>query len=163
MMMTRRKTVRSGSVLAESALIYPVMFLLILGVILLGLAVFRYQQVSHISREASRWASVHGQQWATENKTTAATPADIYNKAILPHAAGMQKAGITYSVTWNTRADGTPDKRPTRVVLVVDPVTGLSKEVAQYNTVSVTVTYSWKAPLFGNLPVSCTSVNTIYY
>src|SRR2546423_1199946 len=101
-MMLQRKKARPGTILAESALIYPVLFLLVLAIILLGLSVFRYQQVSHISREAARWASVHGQQYANENNTTAATPQDVYDKAIAPFAAGMQAGGITYSVTWNS-------------------------------------------------------------
>ncbi len=161
-MLLKRKA-RSGTVLAEAALVYPVLFLLLLGIILLGLGVFRYQQVAHASREASRWASVHGSQYARENSTTAATPQDVYTNAIAPHAAGMQTEGLTYSVTWNTNADGTPDKNPIRVVQVVDPVTGLVQGVARSNTVTVTVTYTWNTGLFGSLPVSSTSVNTISY
>jgi len=38
----RRTTARRGTVLAESAMIYPVLFLLVLAIILLGLSVFRY-------------------------------------------------------------------------------------------------------------------------
>jgi Flp pilus assembly protein TadG len=154
---------RTGAVLVESAFVYPVLFLLLLAVILLGAAVFRYQQVSHISREASRWASVHGAKYATENNTTAATPVDIYNASILPQSAGMQLDGITYSVTWNPDANGNPDKRPTRVVQVLDSTTGQIKDVAQSNTVTVTVTYSWDTGFFGIIPVSSTSVNTIFY
>lgn len=162
-MMLRRRKARAGTILAESAMIYPVLFLVVLAVILLGIGVFRYQQVSHISREASRWASVHGGQYALENNTTAATPQDVYDKAIKPYAAGMQIEGITYSVTWNTDAQGNPDKDPTRVVQVYDPATGLNKDVQRYNTVTVTVTYTWNTGLFGTIPVSCTSVNTIFY
>ncbi len=185
-MMLRRQKARSGTVLAEAALIYPVLFLLILGVILLGISVFRYQQVSHISREASRWASVHGATYAKENNTTAASPQDICDKAITPFASGMSTQGMTYTtstnttagtitytgvsadgrvtfaVTWNTDAQGNPDKRPTRVVTQLD-ATGQKEDVAQYNTVKVTVTYTWNTGLFGVIPVSSTSVNTIFY
>ena len=162
-MMLRRQNTRAGTILVESAVIYPVLFLVVLAVVLLGVGVFRYQQVSHISREAARWASVHANKYAEENGTTAATPQDVYNNAIKPHAAGMQIEGITYSVTWNADAQGNPDKDPTRTIVVYDPITGLNKPVAQYNTVTVTVTYTWNTGLFGSIPVSCTSVNTIYY
>jgi Flp pilus assembly protein TadG len=184
-MMLRRTKARRGAVLAESALIYPVLFLLMLGIVLLGISVFRYQQVAHASREASRWASVHGEKYGQENNTTAATPEEIFNNAIAPQAAGMPtqgmlvtvtqnvvtgtvtysgtNGGLTYSVTWNMNADGTPDKRPTRVITVIDPVTGLTEARSQSNTVSVTVTYSWNTGLFGTIPVSSTSVNTIFY
>lgn len=161
-MLLRRKA-RTGSVLIESALIYPVLFLIVLAIVILGVGVFRYQQVSHISREASRWASVHGNKYAQENNTTAATPQDIYDKAIKPYAAGMQLEGITYSVTWNTDAQGNPDKDPTHTYTYTDPATGIPTLKARSNTVTVTVTYTWNTGLFGTIPVSCTSVNTIFY
>ena len=162
-MMLRRKKERSGTILVESAFVYPVLFLTLLATILLGLAVFRFQQVTHMAREGSRWASVHGEQYAKENNTTAATPQDVYDKAIAPFGAGMQPEAITYEVTWSTKADGTPDKRPTRVIQKVDPATGLSQDVSQSNTVTVKVTYMWNTGLFGTIPVSSTSVNTIFY
>jgi Flp pilus assembly protein TadG len=160
--MLRRKA-RTGSILIESAFVYPVLFLLLLAILLLGSAVFRYQQVAHVSREASRWASVHGAQYATENNTTPATPQDVYNNAILPYASGMQLNGISYSVTWNLDANGNPITTPTSSVLTVDPYTGLPVYKSVSNTVTVTVTYSWDTGLFGVIPVSCTSVNTISY
>ena len=166
--MMRNRKVRRGTILVEAAFVYPVLFLIVLAIILLGLSVFRYQQVAHISREASRWASVHGTLYAKERTasgtpTTAATPQDVYDNAIVPYAAGMQAEGITYSVTWNTDANGNPIKTPTRIIQVVDSATGLTKDAAVSNTVTVTVTYTWNTGLFGTLPVSSTSVNTISY
>jgi Flp pilus assembly protein TadG len=164
-MMMRRK-VRTGSILIECALIYPVLFMLVLG----GMVVFRYQQVSHISREASRWASVHGAQYGRENSpNTAATAQDVYDKSIAPQAAGMKDEGITYSVTWG-HADAAgawvTDKNPTWTYQQsgTNPGTGLPyNPVKRSNTVTVTVTYSWNTGLFGTIPVSCTSVNPIQY
>ena len=164
MMLKRKKRkARAGTILAEAALVYPVLFLLVLAIILLGLGVFRYQQVAHAAREASRWASVHGAQYAKENSAAAATPQDVYTNAIAPHAAGMQAEGLAYTVTWNLDASGNPDKGPTRLVQTVDPATGLTRQVVVSNTVAVTVTYTWNTGLFGTLPVSSTSVNTISY
>jgi Flp pilus assembly protein TadG len=161
-MMLKRK-VRTGSALIEAAVVYPLLFILMLGIILLGIGVFRYQQVASISREASRWASVHGSQYAQENNTTAATSADIYNHAIAPNAAGMQLNGISYAVAWNLDAKGNPLTNPLGTVQSTDPATGLPVDVPRSNTVAVTVTYSWNTGLFGVIPVSCTSVNTISY
>jgi hypothetical protein len=210
MILNRKGRARAGTILVESALIYPVLFLLILGVILLGISVFRYQQVSHISREASRWASVHGAEyekdtiqanqnsadWATPGRR-AATADDIYNFAILPQAAGLPRGALTYAVTqdatprpkyyagdygtitstgtntdgsvtvtvtWNRKSDGTADTRPTRTVTLADATAPSGyRDLAEYNTVTVTVRYSWNTPLFGAIPVSSTSVNTIFY
>ena len=169
-MMLRRRRARTGSVLIECALIYPVLFMLVLGIILLGLSVFRYQQVSHISREASRWASVHGAQYAKENSpNTAATDQQVYDNAIAPQAAGMQNGAIAYSVTWghtDSAGNWVTDKNPTWVYQPpgTNPTTLLPyTPVKKNNTVTVTVTYTWNTGLFGTIPVSSTSVNTIQY
>jgi Flp pilus assembly protein TadG len=162
-MLFSKRRARPGVALIESAFVYPVLFLLMLGIILLGLGVFRYQQVAHAAREGARWASVHGAQWAKETNTPAATPQDVYTNAIAPQLAGMQSDGITYAVVWEADPTGTPYKSPTRVVQVTDPVTGQIKDAPRSNTVTVTVTYTWNTGLFGWLPVSSTSVNTISY
>src|SRR5262245_23318657 len=104
-MIRRRTTARRGAVLAECALIYPVMFLLLLAIILLGLSVFRYQQMAHISREASRWASVHGGKFAEENNTTPASAQDVFDKAVVPYAAGLGTGGMNYTVARDTTAN----------------------------------------------------------
>jgi Flp pilus assembly protein TadG len=149
-MMLRRRQ-RRGTILVESAMIYPVLFLLILAIILLGIGVFRYQQVAHIAREASRWASVHGAKYAQETGSTAATPTDVYNNVIVPQAAGMGLENLNYSVTWDT------SNAQTRVALVNNNVATIS------NNVVVTVTYTWNTGLFGSIPVSSTSVTPMNY
>ena len=161
-MLLKRKT-RTGSVLVETACVYPVVFMILLGIMLLGTSVFRYQQVAHISREAARWASVHGSLYAKEKYTTAATAQDVYDNAIAPQAAGMKLTGLSYSVTWNADASGKLLTGPTSTVPATDPVSGLPVYVAVSNTVTVTVTYTWDTGLFGVIPVSSTSTNTISY
>ena len=157
-MLLRRRRPRRGSVLVEAALVYPVVFMVILGILLLSIAVFRYQQVAHIAREASRWASVHGAKYATDPyikaakpSATAATAADVYTNAILPQAAGMNTSNLTYSVSWNT------SNATTRTTSVNGTITTV------YNTVSVTVTYRWNTGLFGTIPVSSTSTTTMCF
>ena len=49
-----------------------------------------------------------------------------------------------------------------RTVTIVDGG-GLSQTKEVYNTVSVTVTYSWDTGVFGRIPVSSTSVNLMSY
>jgi len=154
-MMLRRPT-RRGTILVESAMIYPVLFMLVLGIILLGIAVFRYQQVAHIAREASRWASVHGAKWAQETGNTAATDTDVYNNAIVPQAAAMDvSSGLSYSVSWPN------GKLQTHTVTVGTGSSATVQTVTNY--VSVTVSYTWNTGLFGTIPVSSTSVTPINY
>jgi Flp pilus assembly protein TadG len=149
-MMLRRQRQRKGAILLESAVAYPILLTIILAIIVLGLAVFRYQQVAHMAREGSRYAAVHGALYSKETGLPAATPQDVYN-AMLPHAAGMDPRNITYSVTWQTSNAQTTSR-----------VVG-SSIVTTANTVTVTVTYVWNAPLLGTIPVSSTSVMPISY
>jgi Flp pilus assembly protein TadG len=150
MMLRRRR--RRGTALVESAMVYPVLFLLVLGIVILGISVFRYQQVAHIAREASRWAAVHGARYSRETGMPTTTPQSVYTNVIVPQAAGMGLDGITHSVVWTT------NQEQTHSMVVIDPATGNDKVVTVANTVSVTVTYSWNTGLFGTVPVSSTSV-----
>jgi Flp pilus assembly protein TadG len=158
-MMLRRKTRRVGSVLIESALVYPVLFLVVLGIILMGLAVFRYQQVSHMAREGARYAIVHGAKYSDVSEASPARSAiadtDIYENAIKPHAAGMQLSGLSYTITWTDSNKQTSS--------TVQTVNGTPTVVTKANTVSVYVRYEWQLPLFGTIPVSSTSVMTMSY
>jgi Flp pilus assembly protein TadG len=92
---------RRGATVLECAIVYPVTFLLLLGILIGGMGVFRYQEVASIAREASRWASVHGKQYATETGKPAATATDVYNNVIVPKAVSLDLSRLTYSVTWN--------------------------------------------------------------
>jgi Flp pilus assembly protein TadG len=154
--MLLRRQRRRGAVLVETAMIYPLLFMIILGIILLGTAVFRYQQVAHCSREGARWAAVHGTKYCEENAQPATTAADIFNNAIKPQAAGMGLSGLTYTVTW------TQDQNQTSTVKIVD-ASGQATLVTRANTVSVTVNYSWNTGLFGAIPVRSTYVMQMSY
>jgi Flp pilus assembly protein TadG len=149
-MMLQRQRQRKGAILLESAVAYPVLLVLIIAIIVLGLAVFRYQQVAHMAREGTRFVAVRGALYSKETGLPAATQADVFN-AILPHGAGMDPSGITCTVTWQTSNAQTTSQ-----------VVG-SSIVTTANTVTVTVTYTWNAPLFGPIPVSSTSVMPISY
>jgi Flp pilus assembly protein TadG len=161
-MMLRRRERRAGAILVESALVYPILFVVVFGVIMLGFGVFRYQQVAHAAREGARWASVHGAQYAKERGVAAATPDTIYTNAILPQMGGADPAGLGYSVTWYTDAAGNPDKRPSRPYTYTDS-SNTQRVGTVTNYVTVTVTYNWNTVLFGVVPVSATSVTPISY
>ena len=152
MILTRTR--RSGAVLVEAAFIYPILFLLILAILMLGLTVFRYQQVTHAACEASRYASVHGATYSEEMGMPAATEADIINNVVVPQL-GIPANQVTCTVVWNT------SNKPTHTVIDTSGPQPVTKSVA--NTVSVTVTYSWRTGWFGTIPVSSTSVSTIQY
>jgi Flp pilus assembly protein TadG len=156
--MLLRRTRRRGTVVVESAVVYPVLFILLLGIVLMGMTIFRYQQCAHAAREGARWASVHGSTYATEQNQPATTQQNVIDNAVTPQFAGMASGTeMTCTVSWPN------GQAPTRAVTITDPVTLLPEVVARSNTVSVTVTYTWDTGFFGPLTVSSTSVNQMSY
>jgi Flp pilus assembly protein TadG len=138
---------RPAATTVEAAVIYPVVFLLLIGLLVGAQGIFVYHQTSHLARVAARYASVHGTQWAKDTGNTAASPTDIYNNAILPQVAGLDLSRLSYSVTYNQ------SNIPYSTSIVNGTVVGTR------NTVSVTVSYQWQPiAYFVNNTLSSTSV-----
>ena len=130
---------RRGAIILESAIIYPLTFLLILGLVIGAMGVFRYQEVASLAREATRYASVHGTKYQQVTGKPAATATDIHDNVIVPRAVALDPSKLTYTVTWS------PDNKPG-------------------STVSVTINYNWVPEAF--LPVlnlSSTATETMAY
>lgn len=137
---------RCGAAAVEFALTAPLVFFLLLATIIGGFATFRYQQVAALSREASRWASVHGSQYEKETGNPAATPEDVFNTAILPAATAMKPGNLSYEVTWDE------SNMPLQVIDDVQNPTG--------NTVTVTVSYQLLPQMYLIGPINLTSSST---
>ena len=156
--MRRAPQRRSGATLVECAVVYPVVFLVILGMLVVGMmvgaaGVFRYSQLASLTREAARYASVHGGQYAQEMKVTAPTPADIYTNVVLPRAAGFDTSQLNYSITYNT------SNQPYHTILDSN-----NNVIPIQNTVTVTLTYQWVPEGFlGGVTMSSTSVMPMSY
>jgi Flp pilus assembly protein TadG len=134
---------RRGSTMVETALVLPVVLMLTLGTCVVGLGIYRYEQVASLAREGARYASVHGTQYASDTGNAAATAATIYQNAILPMAVGLDTTNLTSSVTWNTSNSPTSGSPPV------------------YNNVSVTVTYQWTPELYITGPINLTSTSVM--
>jgi Flp pilus assembly protein TadG len=131
--------------LVESALVYPLLFLLLLGTVILVLGVFRYMEVAALAREGCRWASVHGSQYAKDTgKPAATTSADVYNGVIASQAVGLDPRKLSCTVTWN------PNPNDYHTILLENDVFPVS------NTVRVTITYQWVPEAFFP-PITLTS------
>ena len=78
---------RHGATTLESAVVIPVVLLFCLGTCIVGLGIYRYQQVATLAREGARYASVHGSQYTTDTGNTQPTASDIYTNAIVPLVA----------------------------------------------------------------------------
>ena len=142
---------RRGVTTVEFAIVCPIAFFLIFATIVGGLGVYRYQQVAALAREGVRWAQVHGGQYEEETGNPAATPADIYNQAILPKAVALDPDRLSYTVTWDV------NNYPLAVHEDV--------ETPIDNTVTVTVNYQWfpEVILVGPFTLSSTSVGQMMY
>ena len=103
---------RRGVVVLEFSLTLPILILLTLGTIVLSLGVSQFQMVAALAREGSRYASVRGTEYQSATGNTAATAADVYNKAILPLAAGMPTQDLSCDVSWS------PNNQPGSTVTV---------------------------------------------
>ncbi len=141
--MIRRTThPRRGAAAVEAAVVLPVLFLFVFGLIVGGLGVFRYQEVAMLAREGSRWASVHGATYQDEAGNKAPiTATDVYTNAMKPLAVALDPAKLTYAVKYD------PDMQPPA------------------STVTVTVTYKWlpEVYLVGPIYLSCTSTRVMAY
>jgi len=133
------KNRRCGALMLECAFVYPITFLLIMGLIIGGLGVFRYQEVASLAREGSRYASLHGASYQQTTGKAAATASDVCNKAVLPKAVALDPSQLTCSVNWS------PDNSPG-------------------STVSVTINYHWVPEAFlPSMNLSSTSMVPVIY
>ncbi len=147
--MRLRHPLRPASTMVEFAVVGSVTFVILLGLLIGGLGVFRYQQVARLARDAARWASTHGTQYATDTKNSAATATDVYNQVIAPNATGLDLTKLTYSVTWNS------SNSPYHL-------NAQGGKVA--NTVTVTINYQWIPEAYlGPTTLSSTSVSVMCY
>lgn len=97
----RQRRDRAGAAMVEMALIGPLAFLLLIGLIVLSLGVFRHNQVASLAQEAARWASVRGKNYQSVQHRSVLTAADVYAGAIKPRAVAMDLERLAYQVTWD--------------------------------------------------------------
>src|SRR5579883_2066201 len=84
-----RRDRRSGTTLVESALIYSLTFLLLLGLLVGGMGVFRYHELASLAREGARYASTHGAQYRKDIGQPVGVPGT---------SAGTSNGFLTYQV-----------------------------------------------------------------
>jgi Flp pilus assembly protein TadG len=144
---------RSAATVVECAFVYPVLFLLVLGLLIGAAGIFRYSQLASLAREGARYACVHGGQYAQEMNVTAPTPDQIFNNVIAPMAAGFDTTQINYSITYNS------SNWPYHTTVDAN-----NNVVPIQNTVTVTLTYVWVPEAFlGGITLTSTSVMPMSY
>lgn len=91
----RARTGSHGQGLAEFSLVLPIFLLLVLGIIDGGRAIYAYNQVSQMTRDVSRVASVTCFQTTPRCATTPGTP--------IAEAMQSSQVGIQGPVTWTVQ------------------------------------------------------------
>jgi hypothetical protein len=148
--------------MVETALVIPVVLMFTIGMVVIGLGVFRYQQVATMAREGARYASVHGSQYAADPGNSAATASGIHDNAIVPWAAGCNLNNLSSQVQWGTAVSGSwiwtswdsSSKAPTSY----NPYSSPAGQPL-YNAVKVTVNYQWTPELYLTGPIKWTSTS----
>ncbi len=144
---------RDGTTMVECAVVYPAVFLLILGLMIGGLGIFRYQEVASLAREGARYASVHGTHFAQDAGVPSPTPSDIYHNAIVNRAVALDLSRLSYSITYNV------SNEPFHTT-----IDSKSNIIPIQNIVTVTLTYKWVPEAFlGGITLSSTSVMPMSY
>src|SRR5262245_10634178 len=139
---------RKGATVVECAVVYPVLFLFLLGLAVGGAGIFRYQEVASLAREAARYASTHGANYRSDaglpvgDAPTWST--DIYNNSISPNTVALDPNSLSYSVAWPdiVNLPGKPDNWPG-------------------STVTVTVTYQWFPEIYLVGPITLSSTSSM--
>lgn len=146
-------TRRKGAVMVENAIVLLLLLMFIIGTIVGGLGVLRYQQIALLAREGARYASVRGTQYQADGKGAAATPTNVFDNAIRPLATGLDPKGLTYSVVWPN------GKTP----VYADP-NSIPPGQPKGATVEVTVNYHWiPEAFFGGATMTSKSVMPMQY
>jgi Flp pilus assembly protein TadG len=163
---------RRAATAVECAIIYPVAFLLILGLIITAQGVARYQEVAALAREASRYASTHGAQYRKDaglTVGTAGTSAGTSNSLFWYSTDPTQQSGTDTSWTGTTYDAAV---RPNLVALEPAKLTfqmGYPSVINQStkpdnwpgSQVTVTITYQWLPDLYLGGPYTLSSTSSL--
>lgn len=151
---------RRAATLVECAIVYPAVLLLLLGLLIGAMGVFRYQEMASLAREASRYASCHGGLYAKENNTSVKS-SDIYNNVIVARAVSLNLQQLSYSITCNNPSSVPWDTYNYPFHTIINSNGDI---VPIQNTVTVTLTYQWIPEAYlGGVTLTSTSVLPMNY
>lgn len=155
---------RQGVAAVEFAVACGVTLVLILGIIVGGLGVYRYQEVAHLAREGARYASTHGGQYkrdGIDKKTgvAAISSSDDLRTYLLPKTNLLKAQDLQITVTWSAAGQFTPSNMPS--YSDPDPTLVPPGQKVIYNNVTVTVTYQWYPEVYLFGPYNLTSTSTV--
>lgn len=99
------KNAEEGSGLIEFALCALLMLITMFGILEIGRAVYAYHCVSHVAREATRWAAVRGSSCSGLSGGCPATAANVRNYVLSITPGGIDQGQLTVNTTWSPNND----------------------------------------------------------
>jgi Flp pilus assembly protein TadG len=139
MILSRRaREARRGTSVVEAAIVYPTTLLLMVGTLVMGIGVYRYQLLQSLAREGARYAAVHGPTYASEQNSSHATNTTVLAAIdTLAAAGGIQTGDLTCTVTWSPNP---PTSSPPSTVTVQLTYTWVPEGYFQSGTWTVSST-----------------------
>ena len=155
---------RKGVTVLEFAVVAPITFFLLLALIVGGMAIFRYQEVSHLAREGSRYASVHGGRYTLDRiPVTSGVPAVNSDSDIQAYvesrAAALDISKLKATISWSAPSTLSPINMP--MYVDTDPNLVPPGQITIQNYVTVVVTYEWLPELYLIGPINLTSTSKV--
>jgi Flp pilus assembly protein TadG len=165
-MLLNCRTRRRGAHLVESAFVFPIVMLVVVG----AMGVFRYQETAYLAREAARYAAVHGGQYQKDNAAAITqgtlpnvTSAYLATNIVQANSSNLDPSQLQVTINFNTSSgcygwDDTTnngDRWPYSSVTINNTTYNVT------NTVSVTVTYQWIPEWFLIGPITLTSTSVM--
>jgi Flp pilus assembly protein TadG len=177
---------RSAASALEAAIVLPLTFFLVLGIMIGGMGIFRYQEMAHIARETARCASVHGGQYAKQNAAAikAGTLPSVDENYLVNYAkslaVSLDPSQLNVAVTMTVITPGAASASSTETVdwdnttenqnrspysAWINNNTNPPSHVQADNIVIVKVSYSWSPGLYlvGPINLSSTAVMAMSY
>ena len=99
-----RKPSRRGATIVEMAIIMVVFLTLVLGMVDLGIGVFRYNTLAQAARQVARQAIVHGsmavEPWGPGTYSALANDASPIAQTVQSSVSGFDLSEVTINVEW---------------------------------------------------------------
>ncbi len=163
-MLARPRPPRRATTLVEAAVVCSATFLLLLGLLIGALGVFRYQEVAHLAREGARYASTHGGKYVKDGMPSltgvpAITSDTDLRDYLVPRCVLMDPKELDVKVSWTASGKFTPANYPTYTDTTPGQNPPGQKVILNY--VTVTVTYNWLPELYLVGPIKLTSTASV--
>lgn len=137
---------RSGAILVETAIVYPVFILFLLAIIIKGIGVYQYDMLACAAQEGARTLSMRGAAYSTEAKVPAYTQQKLRDEVVVPTAVGVPSSQIVVQAEWvdGTTGNAMPWDDSPRTAR-----TAASDGTLVANSARVTIYFDWRGGMFG--------------